>query len=70
VWNIPSLASYPDCSVDIFNRYGKVIFHSTGYSTPWQGTYNGSLLPTGVYYYIIDPKNGKNRYTGYVTIIK
>ncbi len=69
-WNIPALKSYPDCEVQVFNRYGKIVYTSRGYSQPWTGTYNGSQLAVGVYYYIIDPKNGKNTYNGTVTILR
>src|SRR5207253_370207 len=69
-WNIASLASYPNCTVEIFNRYGTKVYNSIGYSKPWDGTFNGSSLPVGVYYYIINPKNGRRPYTGNVTILK
>jgi len=69
-WVIPSLASYPNCTVQVFNRYGTAVYNSVGYFQPWDGTFNGSNLPVGVYYYIINPKNGKLPYTGYVTILK
>jgi len=31
-WEIPLLSFYPQCSVDVFDRSGQVVFHSTGYS--------------------------------------
>ncbi len=70
LWDITSLSSYPGSTVEVFNRYGQAIFISIGYSKPWDGTYKGSPLPEGVYYYIIDPKNGRNKFTGNVTIIR
>ncbi len=69
-WDIASLSSYPGCTVEVFNRYGQQVFSSTGYSKPWDGTKNGTALPTGVYYYIINPKNGRNVFTGSLTIVK
>ncbi|MBS1565781.1 MAG: gliding motility-associated C-terminal domain-containing protein, partial [Bacteroidetes bacterium] len=30
-WVIEYLDSYPGCTVDVFNRYGQTVFHSTGY---------------------------------------
>lgn len=70
VWLIKYLESYPGNTVQIFNRYGQLVFNSKGYSKPWDGTMNGSPLPVGVYYYIIDPKNGRKAYTGSVTILR
>jgi gliding motility-associated-like protein len=69
-WQIQYLDSYPGCTIDVFNRNGEKVFSSTGYSTPWDGRYNGLNLPMGAYYYIIDPKHGRSKIAGVVTIIK
>ena len=69
-WEIPYLISYPGCTVDIYNRYGQLIYHSVGYDKPWDGTVNGNQVPVGTYYYIIDPKNGKQKMSGYVDVIR
>ena len=69
-WDIKYLNLYPGNTVNIFDRYGRKIFTSNGYGIPWDGTYNGAALPTGVYYYIIDSKNGSKPIAGNVTIIK
>jgi gliding motility-associated-like protein len=70
VWMIKYLESYPGCTVEVFNRYGQAIFKSNGYTKPWDGRMNGSPLPVGVYYYIINPKNGRKAYAGNVTILR
>jgi gliding motility-associated-like protein len=69
-WDIAYLNEYPGCTVDIFGRNGQLIFHSIGYGKPWGGTYNGNVLPSGAYYYIIDLKDGRQKISGQVTIIK
>lgn len=70
VWNIRYLNSYIGASVKVFDRYGKMIFESIGYNTPWDGKRAGKELPVGVYYYIIDPKNGRKAMSGSVTILR
>jgi gliding motility-associated-like protein len=70
LWNISALQGYPNCSLTIFTRYGSLIFKSTGYVKAWDGTYNGSALPVGTYYYILDIKNGKKTMSGAVTILR
>ncbi len=70
VWNIPYLESYPGSTVQIFNRYGQLVFTSKGYSKPWDGTMNGNPLPVGAYYYIINPGNGSKVFSGSVTILR
>ncbi len=69
-WEIAFLETYPGCTVDIFNRYGQPVYHSVGYSKPWDGTVNGKPVPVGTYYYIVNPKNGRQMYSGYVDVIR
>ncbi|WP_175538912.1 gliding motility-associated C-terminal domain-containing protein [Mucilaginibacter polytrichastri] len=53
-WDIKNIETYPNALVRVFNRYGQQVFQSRGYGIPWDGTFNGALLPVGTYYYIID----------------
>ncbi|MDF2434399.1 MAG: large repetitive protein, partial [Mucilaginibacter sp.] len=69
-WKIRGLIAYQQATIDIFDRYGQKLFHSIGYSTPWDGTYNGKQLPVGVYYYIIDTKVNSQVLSGSITIIR
>ncbi|MEN0052694.1 MAG: gliding motility-associated C-terminal domain-containing protein [Mucilaginibacter sp.] len=54
-------------TVKIYNRLGSLLFNSRGYTEPWDGTYKGSKLPAGTYYYII--KSGTQVLSGWVHII-
>jgi gliding motility-associated-like protein len=70
VWDIPLINSYPNVSVTIFDRYGKMVFESNGYSKPWNGTFNGKPVPVGTYYYIIDTKTVAPKLNGSVFVIR
>ena len=69
-WVIPNLSAYPGVTVDVYNRYGQLVFHSENNNKNWDGTYNGKPLPMATYYYIIDPKNNEKKIAGSVTIFK
>ncbi len=69
-WVIKYLDTYPGGTVDIYNRYGQLIFHSVGYAVPWDGTVNGQQVPIGTYYYVVNPKNGRTIMSGYVDVIR
>ncbi|MES2809038.1 MAG: PKD domain-containing protein [Bacteroidota bacterium] len=69
-WNIQYLSTYAGATVEVFNRNGSRVYFSNGYSKPWDGTTNGSALPVGVYYYVINPRNGRLAIAGSLTIIK
>ncbi|RPD48725.1 gliding motility-associated C-terminal domain-containing protein [Hymenobacter sediminis] len=49
--------------IEIFNRWGARVYHTTSRSFRW----DGGGLPAGVYYYVIEFTN-KKRYKGSVTI--
>ncbi|OIR00601.1 FG-GAP repeat protein [mine drainage metagenome] len=69
-WEIAFLQNYPSCIVQIFNRYGQEVFHSIGYSKPWDGRLNGQPLPVATYYYIIKTNAAAKPLSGSVTIIR
>jgi len=71
-WYIEKMDLYPDCRLTLFNRQGVKIFEEEAYSNfqPWNGTTNGSLVPAGVYFYLIDCGEEAGRQTGSVTIIR
>lgn len=68
VYNLEKI--YPKCQMTIFNRWGNVVFESTGYENPWDGTYKGEKLPMGTYYFKLELNDGENTiYNGPVSII-
>ena len=56
-------------TVKVFTRWGKQIYQSVGYPSPWNGEFDGKKLPQGVYYYVITAKNNTQKFSGWVTII-
>jgi gliding motility-associated-like protein len=69
-WEIIGIEQYPDCQVDIYNKWGNKIFSSKGYNEFWDGTYNGKPLPVSTYYYVIVLNDGSTPLKGTITIIK
>jgi len=45
----------------IFNRWGEKLFETNSLSDSWDGTYRGSISPSGIYGYIITYKFDKER---------
>ena len=51
-----------DLQLQIFNRWGEMIFESTNVNERWDGTYKGKDVPQGVYIYVVkftNPKRNK-----------
>lgn len=76
-WQIVDLDElYPNNAVRIYNRWGNLLFeHDSSKNGPydsnrWEGTYKGSDLPVGSYYFIIDLNDTEDARKGIVSIIK
>jgi gliding motility-associated-like protein len=70
-WDIPFLKDYPGSKIEIFNRYGQLVYRSYGYNGPWDGNVNGKPVPIGTYYYIIElNNNGYGKISGSLTILR
>jgi gliding motility-associated-like protein len=69
---IDRISKFPDAQVQIFNRWGNLIFTSDkGYTKPWNGKFNGNGLSVGTYYYAIDLNvDGEEIITGPISILK
>lgn len=46
--------------VRVFDRNGQQVFQSQDYRIPWDGLYQGRLVPVGAYYYYITTLEGKD----------
>jgi gliding motility-associated-like protein len=69
-WEIKNLEQYPEAAIEIYTTSGTLVFRNIGNSQQWDGTYRGKPLPSGTYYYVIDPKSGRNKIAGYITLLK
>ena len=69
VFYIGNLGKYPDNTLKIFNRYGKLIYNAVGYDNSFDGKYLGNEIPTGTYFYVLDDGIDK-KYKGTVTLIR
>lgn len=65
---IEGIENYPNNSLKIYNRWGTEVLTVKGYKNDWQGTWNGTNLPDGTYFYIFD--DGKDKvYKGFVQLL-
>lgn len=73
VWFIPCIDFFNSNEVEIYNRWGQLIYSVKGYPQNYDGTYEGKALPDGTYYYVIklyDDKAKKKLYKGTLSIIR
>lgn len=69
-WSIPNLHLFPQARVMIFNRNGNKVFEATGGNIRWDGRSNGKELPAGVYYYVLDLRDGGQPVNGWINLMK
>ncbi|WP_379763087.1 T9SS type B sorting domain-containing protein [Flagellimonas marina] len=61
---------FPDIDVIIYDRYGRVVARLDQVKK-WDGTYEGSPLPTGDYWYVVNANDReKQRYVGHFTLYR
>ncbi len=73
VWRIKELEAYPQAVVDIYDRWGRLIYRSEpGYPEPWDGrNARGEIVPMDSYHFVILLNFGEDdRITGSVTVIR
>ncbi|RMG87549.1 MAG: hypothetical protein D6714_02145 [Bacteroidetes bacterium] len=74
VWYIEGIENYPNNTVEVYNRWGNLVWRASGYLNTWRGTNTkGEKLPAGGYYYILRLNESADEQTtigGSLTIIR
>lgn len=71
-WRIQNIEMYPDARVKIYDRYGKLLYEKVSYQNEmgWDGVYNGVVMPSSDYWYVINVPTLDKQYTGHFTLIR
>ncbi|MCB0738045.1 MAG: gliding motility-associated C-terminal domain-containing protein [Bacteroidetes bacterium] len=71
-WEIPELTRFTENELQIYNRWGELIFQKENYANNWDGTYSGQELPEDTYIWIIELtfRGESETYQGTVTIVR
>jgi len=72
IFVVPGIQDYPNNTVEIYNRWGNIVYDTKGYMNEWTGTNNkGGDLVTGAYFYVVNLNDtSKTVYGGSVTIVR
>jgi gliding motility-associated-like protein len=60
--------SFPGNKLVIFNEWGNEVFSASNYNNDWKGLYNGSPLPGGTYFYVLDLADGNTPLNGFLIL--
>ncbi len=69
-WNMKGLKTTDNINVEIYNRYGILIYKNLRSYTSWDGTNHGNPAPIGVYYYIVTLAESGKTYKGTLTLLR
>jgi len=71
-WEIERILDYPKAEVQVFDRWGRMVYVKKGYSNDWDGrNKSGRDLPMDSYYYVINiDQDGIKPVVGHVTIVR
>jgi len=69
-WNIQYIEYFEVSTVDIYDRFGKLLVRYTGKFTPWDGTYLGIPMPSTDYWYVITLEEVEKIYVGHFTLLR
>ncbi len=62
-------AFIPGFRIEIYNRWGGVVFQSSNSRFQWDGRHQGSICAAGVYYWVIS-REGEGVRKGFVTLVR
>ncbi len=54
VFDILNTKAYSTYHLEIFNRWGQLVFESSSTDSDWDGKRNGKMLPQATYYYVLN----------------
>ncbi len=70
-WMIYNIETFDNCLLNIYDRWGKLVYHTKAYQNNWDGrNMNNDILPDGTYYYIIEFEGASKTYKGAITILR
>ncbi|MEO0898433.1 MAG: gliding motility-associated C-terminal domain-containing protein [Bacteroidota bacterium] len=52
-FEIPCLSQFPENTLEIYNRWGQLIFEQSSYDQSWDGTLEGAPLPEATYFWVL-----------------
>lgn len=70
LWRVPYLDPEWKASVNVYNRYGQLVYHLDGPDVAWDGTFKGVRQPTGVYVYVLTLQSNGLMLKGTLTLIR
>jgi gliding motility-associated-like protein len=70
LFTLVGMSGFPEVTVDIFDRYGKMITRLSRRNRGWDGTYNGYPLPATDYWYVVKLDDRSPEIRGHFSLLR
>lgn len=71
IWQLITFDTYPEATVNVYNRWGQLVYASTGSNyQPWDGSFKGEPVETGTYVYFVKLSKNAAILKGTVSVIR
>jgi len=70
VFTLAGMQTFPEATVDIFDRYGKLITQLSRRNRSWDGTHNGAPLPATDYWYVVKIDDATPEIRGHFSLMR
>lgn len=73
VWIITNISAFPENKVTILNRWGNTLVEIENYNNldrVWNGEFNGEILPSGTYFFVIQTFNPNRSQSGWLYLTR
>ena len=70
LWIVKDIQYYPNNTVTVYDRLGRIVYTKNGYTNDWGGTSRGVLLNEDTYYYLVDFGPGERKMKGFISIVR
>ncbi|WP_066629440.1 T9SS type B sorting domain-containing protein [Labilibacter marinus] len=67
-WEIEGIDKYPDSTIKIYDRFGKLLIKYMASDPGWDGNYWGNPVPTDDYWYVIEITSRGKNLKGHITL--
>lgn len=70
IWYMGNIQKYPNNVLELYNRYGKLVYRVSPYLNDFEGTVSGQELPAATYFYELNLGDGFGKKHGTLTIVR
>lgn len=70
IWSINDLYKFDDVRIIVYARSGRKVFETQDGYHGWDGSFNGTMVPSGTYYYIVSLNKLEKVFKGSLSVLR